>query len=356
MPHKGFKMSEKSKEKMRQAKLKNPVRYWLGKHLSKEHFKKLHEARLKKAPKPRLGKTFTEESKKKISETLKKKFKSGELISPLRKLGLIGLKREKAMNWQGGKSFIGQNIRKTELYKKWRQEVLKSWNFTCALCYQQGGKLEADHFPVLFSEIVNRFSLKTADDYMNCKLLWDVTNGRILCKACHKFVTDQQRKMKDNSRRIFIEELTNIAKQDKDIILIVGDVGFSYIESFAKIFPDQFINAGVTEQSFMGMAAGLALSGKKPWVYSMIPFVLFRNAEQVRNDIVCNNANVKLIGVLGGLHYSFLGVSHNLLHPKEDINFCKNIGLDSYIPKDNEEVKKVIKWVYESNKPAYIRI
>ena len=356
MRKKGYKMSEESKQKMREAKLRNPVRYWLGKKISKEHNEKMQEGKRLKAPKPRLGKTFTEESKKKISETLKRKYKAGELISPLVSMGIIGKKGKESPNWQGGKTYIGQKIRASNEYKQWHKKVLQNWNYTCALCYKVGGKLEADHFPVRFSEIIKRFDLKTYEKTVKCELLWDTSNGRVLCKPCHKFVTHQQIKNKDNSRRIFIEELTNLAKQDSRVILIVGDVGFSYIESFAKMFPSQFINAGVTEQSFMGMAAGLALTNWKPYVYSMIPFVLFRNAEQVRNDVVLNNANVKLIGVRGSIHYSFLGASHNLLHDKEDTNFCDNIGLQWFTPQTNEEVRKVILDTYKENTPSYIRL
>lgn len=158
-----------------------------------------------------------------------------------------------------------------------------------------------------------------------------------------------------NSRKTFIETLSELAREDPKIVLIVADVGFSYIEDFAKEFPDQFINVGVTEQSMIGIAAGMALSGMKPWVYTMIPFVLFRPTEQVRNDIVMHNANVKLVGVQGSEHYKFLGFSHNLLHEKEDTNFCDNIGLDWKIPKP-EEVKETITDAYRSPRPQYVRL
>ena len=102
-----------------------------------------------------------------------------------------------------------------------------------------------------------------------------------------------------DTRREFIDALITLAKEDDKIILIVPDVGFNYIEEFRKRFPDRFFNFGVTEQSTMIIAAGLALSGLKPYVYSMINFVTFRPYEMVRNAVCLHKANVKIIGVKG---------------------------------------------------------
>src|SRR3990167_6239492 len=163
-------------------------------------------------------------------------------------------------------------------------------------------------------------------------------------------ITKQQ-----DSRRIFIDTLIELAEKDDKIVLIVPDVGFNYIEEFQKRFPDRFFNFGVTEQSTVMIAVGLALSGFKPYVYSMINFVLFRPAEMVRNGIVGHNANVKLIGVKGSEKYKFLGFSHNLLHENEDIEFCRNIGLE-WIKPEQGDVKHAIFNSYQTNEPTYIRI
>lgn len=159
-----------------------------------------------------------------------------------------------------------------------------------------------------------------------------------------------------NTRQAFIETLTELAHKDDRIILIVGDVGFSYIEDFGKEFPNQFLNAGVTEQSFMGLAAGLALSGWKPYVYSMIPFVTMRNFEQLRNDVCYNNANVKVLGVRGSVHYKFLGFSHNISE-NEDVKILDHLpNLKIHIPETPEEVVKIINDSYLTSNPAYIRL
>src|SRR3990167_7108761 len=126
----------------------------------------------------------------------------------------------------------------------------------------------------------------------------------------------------EDSRRVFIDTLIELAEKDKDIILVTCDVGFNYVTKFQEKFPAQFFNFGVTEQSTIMICVGLALSGKKPWFYSMINFVLFRPYEMVRNGVVKHNANVKLIGVSGSEKYKFLGFSHNLLYDFEDFNFC----------------------------------
>ena len=100
----------------------------------------------------------------------------------------------------------------------------------------------------------------------------------------------------------------------------------------------------------------MALSGFKPYFYSMIPFVLFRPYEMIRNAIVNHNANVKILGVKGSEKYKMLGFSHNLSHEREDIKLCENIGLQWCLPQNNEEVKKVILESYNSNEPIYIRL
>ncbi len=164
-------------------------------------------------------------------------------------------------------------------------------------------------------------------------------------------ITQQQ-----DSRRTFIDTLCELAEKDDKILLIIMDTGFNYIEKFQNKFPNRFFNFGVTEQSSTLIAAAMALDGWKPYIYSMINFVLFRPAEMVRNGIVKHNANVKLIGVKGSEKYAFLGFSHNLLHDKEDINFCENIGLDYKIPQSNEEVRKMIEETYQSEKSFYIRL
>jgi len=161
----------------------------------------------------------------------------------------------------------------------------------------------------------------------------------------------------EDTRRVFIKTLVELAEKDDKIILIIPDVGFNYIDLFADKFPDRFFNLGVTEQSTMTIAAGLALSGFKPYVYSMINFVVFRPYEVLRNAVCLHNANVKIIGVKGSEKYKFLGFSHNLITENEEIKILKHFpNIKSFIVKDPKEVKRVILETYKMNSPCYIRI
>lgn len=157
-------------------------------------------------------------------------------------------------------------------------------------------------------------------------------------------------------RKPFLETLSTLAEQDPKILLIVGDVGFSFIDGYRSRFPNQYLNIGVCEQSMMGVAAGLARQGFKPYVYTMSNFILLRPLEQVRNDIGFANANVKLFGVKGSAAYKFLGASHNLFEGEEKgmLKFIPNIV--SYFPETEEETKELVLQEYKRNGPAYFSI
>lgn len=154
-------------------------------------------------------------------------------------------------------------------------------------------------------------------------------------------------------RKIFLQVLTKLAEKDPRIILIVGDVGFSFIEAFKEHFPNQFLNCGIQEQAMMGYAAGLANMNWKPYVYTMKNFILLRPHEQLRNDICFANANVKLFGVGGSAAYKFLGMSHNLFEGEEEaiLNTLPNI--NKYFPKTEAETKEMMMKEYERKGPAY---
>jgi Transketolase, C-terminal subunit len=160
-----------------------------------------------------------------------------------------------------------------------------------------------------------------------------------------------------DTRREFIDALIELARIDEKIVLIIPDVGFNYIEEFQKKFPNRFFNLGVTEQSTMTIAAGMALEGLKPYVYSMINFVAFRPFEAVRNAVCLHNANVKIIGVKGSEKYKFLGFSHNLITENEEIKIFEHLpNFKTYIAQNPEEVKNIIRKTYDSPAPCYIRL
>lgn len=160
-----------------------------------------------------------------------------------------------------------------------------------------------------------------------------------------------------NGRKIVIEHLTKIAEKDDKVILIVGDVGFSFMEDYKSKFPAQFLNCGVMEQSMMGIAVGLANMGFKPYVYTMKNFIILRPLEQVRNDICYSNANVKLLGVGGSEAYRFLGMSHNLFGDEEERHLKDLPNLDTYFqPQSEESLSENLLKEYNRAGPAYFAI
>src|SRR3989338_3509869 len=158
-----------------------------------------------------------------------------------------------------------------------------------------------------------------------------------------------------DTRRVFVEALNELAEKDPKIIVIICDVGFNYLDDPKNKF--KVINLGVTEMSSMIIAAALALAGFKPYIYSMINFVTFRPYEAVRNAVALHKANVKILGVKGSEKYKFLGFSHNLLAEDEEIDFLKKLpGMKTYIPQTPEETRNIILETYQSPTPAYIRL
>jgi transketolase len=150
-----------------------------------------------------------------------------------------------------------------------------------------------------------------------------------------------------DTRREFINTLIELAEKDDRIVLLIPDVGFNYIEDFREKFPNRFFNLGVTEQSTMTIAAAMALSGLKPYLYSMINFVVFRPYEAVRNAVCLHRANVKIIGVKGSEKYKFLGFSHNLISEDEEMKALEKLpDLKLFVAKTPEEAKKVILETY----------
>ena len=149
-------------------------------------------------------------------------------------------------------------------------------------------------------------------------------------------------------RKDFWETILLMARADKSIIVLVGDLGFSFMEEFQKELPKQFINCGIAEQNMIGVACGLALQGFKPYCYSNSIFLVGRAYEQVRDDVCYNDLNVKLCGTGAA---GFLGFSHNWSKGEEE-NLLKSLPIKSYFPKSKRELKIAL----TNKKAAYIRL
>ena len=114
-------------------------------------------------------------------------------------------------------------------------------------------------------------------------------------------------------RKIFIKELTNLNNNKRNIYLVINDLGFNVIEPFKNKFPKRCFNAGVSEQSMMGMSAGIASEKCHTFVYSIANFSTFRCAEQIRNDVDYHKLPVTIVSVGSGVGYGNLGYSHHAL-------------------------------------------
>ena len=155
-------------------------------------------------------------------------------------------------------------------------------------------------------------------------------------------------------RKTFINSLQALAEKDKRIFLLTGDLGFSVLERFKEKYPDRFFDVGIAEQNMIGIAAGLALTGKIVFTYSIVPFVTMRCFEQIRNDLCFQNLNVKLIGIGGGVAYGTSGPTH---HSTEDVAVMRSlVNMTVITPGDPVETEIAIKYAVKHSGPVYVRL
>lgn len=155
-------------------------------------------------------------------------------------------------------------------------------------------------------------------------------------------------------RDTFVRTLVSLAKENKNIELITGDLGFGVLKPFWEECPDQFTNAGIAEQNMTSVAAGMALEGKTVFTYSIGNFPTLRCLEQIRNDCAYHKANVKIICVGGGYVYGSLGMSH---HATEDIAIMRDLpGMTVICPADLVEAEEAVKAIVEYPGTVYLRL
>ena len=157
-------------------------------------------------------------------------------------------------------------------------------------------------------------------------------------------------------RKPFIEKMTELAQRDDRVLLVIGDMGFTYMQDYIQRFPKQFLNVGVLEQTMMGMAYGLSRAGWKPYVYTMLNFIIFRPFEQVRNDLCHQNANVKLFGIGGDVGYNFMGFGHNVEKGEEEQLLSHLPNLNRYYPTTDKQTKKFMEKEYNREGPSFMRL
>lgn len=155
-------------------------------------------------------------------------------------------------------------------------------------------------------------------------------------------------------RDAFINSLTELAENDKDIILLTGDLGFGVFEEFETRFPGQYFNVGIAEQNMMGLAAGLSLEGKKVVAYSIGNFASLRCLEQIRNDACYHDANITIVASGGGFSYGSLGMSH---HTTEDLAILRALpNMVVVAPCTKNEAKEATKQLVSTKGVGYLRL
>ena len=157
------------------------------------------------------------------------------------------------------------------------------------------------------------------------------------------------------NRQAICEVLMETAKEDRDIMVLCSDSrGSASLAPFAQAFPEQFVEVGIAEQDLVGIAAGLASCGKKPFAASPACFLSTRSYEQAKVDCAYSNTNVTLIGISGGISYGALGMSH---HSAQDIAAMAAIpNMRVYLPSDRFQTAKLIETLLQDEKPAYVRV
>ena len=155
-------------------------------------------------------------------------------------------------------------------------------------------------------------------------------------------------------RDAFSDELTNLAGSDPRVVLLMGDIGNHMFDRFKELYPTRFFNCGIAEANMISVAAGLAMSGFRPVVYTFSSFDIGRPYEQIRIDLAFQNLPVIIIGLGGGLTYSSLGPTHYIC---EDLAITRALpNMTVICPADAVETRAAIRTTLQKEGPVYIRI
>jgi len=159
-----------------------------------------------------------------------------------------------------------------------------------------------------------------------------------------------------NYRRDIVDAIVPYARKNPRIVLLVSDMGFGVTTGFAEAFPNRIFNMGIMEQGTVGIAAGMAMTGLIPVVYSIVNFIVYRALEQVRNDVVLQNLNVKFIATGVNDYFNFLGYSHCC--GRYDIELMRLIGLNVFNPYENQgrDFEDLVHSWITDDKAGYIRV
>lgn len=155
-------------------------------------------------------------------------------------------------------------------------------------------------------------------------------------------------------RNSFAECITQMANINNEVVLLSGDIGNKLFDRFKENFSKRFFNCGIAEANMMGVASGLALSGLRPFVYTITPFTTTRCLEQIRVDVCYHNVPVTIVGTGSGFSYAQLGPTH---HSCEDVAILRALpGITVFSPCDSIELELGLKASLKLNGPLYIRL
>ena len=155
-------------------------------------------------------------------------------------------------------------------------------------------------------------------------------------------------------RNNIIASLINEMEKDDKIFFLTADMGINLVEQIQDKFPARFSNVGIAEQNMIGIAAGLANLGYKPFVYTISNFVIHRCFEQIRNDIILHQYPITLMGTSTGYDNAPLGPTHHII---DDWGCLRSFpGIDIYCPGTVTYANTLVSKILKNNRPAYIRI
>lgn len=155
-------------------------------------------------------------------------------------------------------------------------------------------------------------------------------------------------------RNAFINTVIEACKYREDIFIISGDAGLGVFDEFKVKYPDRFLNLGIAEQNMASFTAGLSMTGFKVYMYNIIPFLLYRCYEQVRNDICYQELPVTLVGIGSGITYAPQGMTH---YSVEDIGIARTLpNLEIISPADPVEAKLAASYSLDCKSPVYVRL
>lgn len=159
---------------------------------------------------------------------------------------------------------------------------------------------------------------------------------------------------KISMRDAFFDALYTIAKKDRNVVVISADMGAPALDKFRKDLASQFINVGIAEANMVTVAAGLALCGKKVYIYAIMPFVTLRCYEMIKVDLSLMNIPVTAVGVGAGFSYDDSGPTH---HSTEDIAIMRTLpNMTILNPSDSVMAGKFADLSYKIKGPSYVRL